>query len=101
MTAGENRQRLSDILSVLATAIVDIPPGTSLKYKLTGNQSEEIGLWGHEHVRNLAGEIGTEFTRRSEAEPAEGKFESLSIQVKICPFHVFCPLPSSTLLVIF
>ena len=83
MAAGENKQRLSDVLSVLATAIADIPPGTSLRYKLTGNQSEGIGLWGHEYVRNLAGEIGTEFTRRSEAQPAEGTLGSCLLQFKL------------------
>ena len=88
MAAGENKHRLSDVLSVLATAIADVPSGTSLKYKLTGNQSEGIGLWGHEYVRNLAGEIGTEFTRRTEeADPPEGAFVNLKY---LSPYIMFC-----------
>lgn len=35
----------------------------SLGYRLTGSEGD-IGSWGHEYVRNLAGEIAEEYTMR-------------------------------------
>ncbi|XP_038982811.1 26S proteasome non-ATPase regulatory subunit 2 homolog A-like isoform X2 [Phoenix dactylifera] len=35
----------------------------SLKYRLLGSEGD-IGSWGHEYVRNLAGEISQEFAKR-------------------------------------
>lgn len=35
----------------------------SLNYRLTGSEGD-IGSWGHEYVRNLAGEIAEEYTMR-------------------------------------
>ena len=35
----------------------------SLGYRLTGSGGD-IGSWGHEYVRNLAGEIAEEYTMR-------------------------------------
>ena len=78
MPAGKSKAQLSDVLSVLTTAIPDTDVGTSLKYKLQGKEDEEIGLWGHEYVRNLAGEIGVEYQRRIEADPPIGLFVTVS-----------------------
>jgi hypothetical protein len=35
----------------------------SLRFRLQGSVGD-IGSWGHEYVRNLAGEIGNEFQQR-------------------------------------
>jgi RPN1 N-terminal domain len=35
----------------------------SLEYKLAGNVTE-LGQWGHEYLRSLAGQIGQEYTAR-------------------------------------
>lgn len=35
----------------------------SLKYRLLGSEGD-IGSWGHEYVRNLAGEIAQEHSKR-------------------------------------
>jgi 26S proteasome regulatory subunit N1 len=34
-----------------------------LEYKLAGNVTE-LGQWGHEYLRSLAGQIGQEYTAR-------------------------------------
>ncbi|KAH0866776.1 hypothetical protein HID58_073798 [Brassica napus] len=38
-------------------------PRESLSYRLIGTEGD-IGSWGHEYVRNLAGEIAQEYTKR-------------------------------------
>jgi len=56
---GENRVLLADVISLLAmtmSAPTDAMP-ESLKYRLLGTP-ESLGSFGHEYVRNLAGEIG-------------------------------------------
>ena len=51
---------LSYLLLILCYAILF---QESLKYRLNGSESD-IGSWGHEYVRNLAGEIAKEYTIR-------------------------------------
>lgn len=79
----------------------------SLKFKLSGAKDYEalagrgapskhaednLGSWGHEFVRSLAGEIGQEYNQRviAGADPEEDKaFEDLLRMVHvIVPFHV-------------
>jgi len=55
-----DRRLFSDILSVLAMTMGAEGKRESLHYKLQGN-SKDIGDWGHEYVRALAGEVGTEY----------------------------------------
>lgn len=45
-----------------------------------------VGAWGHEYVRNLAGEIGKEFAAREEAEQPTDDLESLVDE--ILPFFM-------------
>ena len=46
----------------------------------------EVGLWGHEYVRSLSGEIGEEYhTRREAEEPVEDLLELVS---QIVPYHM-------------
>ena len=78
-----------------------------MKFKLSGAQDYEVlagrgapskhsednlGSWGHEFVRSLAGEIGQEYNQRviAGADPEEDKpFEDLLRMVHvIVPFHV-------------
>ncbi|CAM9618503.1 unnamed protein product [Phaeothamnion confervicola] len=69
----QNCLALADVLSVLAMTMA--APGTrdSLRYKLAGNRTD-LGQWGHEYLRSLAGQIGQEYTARTtrvgEAKPA-------------------------------
>jgi 26S proteasome regulatory subunit N1 len=54
---GALQKALADILSVLAMTMAPEGSRESLSYKLKGN-STELGVWGHEFVRSLAGEVG-------------------------------------------
>ncbi|KAK3247512.1 hypothetical protein CYMTET_42990 [Cymbomonas tetramitiformis] len=87
MDSGENKFLLADVLSLLAMTLVtkedEIPE--SLKYRLLGS-TEDIGSWGHEYVRNLAGEIGVEFNRRQNV--GESVEELLGLARQIVPFHM-------------
>ena len=58
LTVGaQNKKELADILSVLAMTMAPEGSREMLHFKLQGN-STELGLWGHEYVRSLTGEIG-------------------------------------------
>jgi 26S proteasome regulatory subunit N1 len=57
------RRELADILSVLAMTMAASDSRESLSFKLQGNVSD-LGAWGHEYVRSLAGEIGREYASR-------------------------------------
>ncbi|XP_015887277.1 26S proteasome non-ATPase regulatory subunit 2 homolog A [Ziziphus jujuba] len=61
------KKYLADILSVLALTIsssaADREQRESLKYRLLSSKGD-LGSWGHEYVRNLAGEIAQEYTER-------------------------------------
>ena len=87
---GENKLLLADIISLLsmtnAPVAGEIPE--SLKYRLLGSK-EDIGNWGHEYVRNLAAEIGTEYHRRMEQEGDKASMDDLmSLVTEIIPFHM-------------
>jgi 26S proteasome regulatory subunit N1 len=64
----------ADVLSALAMALgpkdreKEAQPTVILHYRLEGNRdnAEEISSWGHEYVKALAGELGTEFRRRTQ-----------------------------------
>ncbi|KAI9827154.1 MAG: proteasome regulatory particle base subunit [Thelocarpon impressellum] len=61
--AGEAKDLLADILSVLGMTYSDENRVDSLKYRLLA-PSDEIGSWGHEYVRHLALELGQEYQKR-------------------------------------
>ncbi|KAK4776901.1 hypothetical protein SAY86_005589 [Trapa natans] len=68
-------------------SIVD--PGNSsqesLKYRLLGSEGD-IGSWGHEYVRNLAGEIAQEYSKR---QGEETPIDDLMVLVQqIVAFHM-------------
>ncbi|KAL0443958.1 UNVERIFIED_CONTAM: 26S proteasome non-ATPase regulatory subunitA [Sesamum latifolium] len=57
----------------------------SLKYRLLGSDGD-IGSWGHEYVRNLAGEIAQEYAKR---QSEEGQIDDLmELVVQIVAFHM-------------
>eukprot|EP00457_Paulinella_chromatophora_P001076 gb/GEZN01001078.1/.p1 GENE.gb/GEZN01001078.1/~~gb/GEZN01001078.1/.p1 ORF type:complete len:1026 (-),score=226.37 gb/GEZN01001078.1/:180-3257(-) len=70
MPDGANKKFLSDILSVLAMTLNLESERASLKYKLQGSE-EEVGQWGHEYCRHLAGEIGAEYKENMLADRAQ------------------------------
>ncbi|VEU44572.1 unnamed protein product [Pseudo-nitzschia multistriata] len=104
----EFRARLADVVAVLAMTMSKPEDRESLKFKLSGdkdydalaamqgeskNESEDnLGSWGHEFVRSLAGEIGQEYNQRliDGADPdSDEAFEDLLKFVHvIVPFHL-------------
>lgn len=61
--AHDLKQKMADMLSVLAMTMST--PGSSecLKFKLEGTNFD-ISTWGHEYVRYLSGEIAEEYNKR-------------------------------------
>lgn len=103
----ELRARLADVLSVLAMTMGKPEDRESLHFKLAGAKDYEIlasnemeskpatdnlGSWGHEYVRSLAGEIGEEYAARVIAgcnpEEDEPFADLLRMVDVIVPFHV-------------
>jgi len=102
----ELRARLADVLAVLAMTMGKPEERESLRFKLAGakdyeilktrgivmDEDENLGSWGHEFVRSLAGEIGQEYSARvlNGADPDQDEpFTDLLQMVDvIVPFHV-------------
>lgn len=85
MPESELKKYLADILSVLALTMSAEGERESLKYRLLGSEGD-IGSWGHEYVRNLAGEISQEYVKRqSEEAPIEDLMELVQ---QIVAFHM-------------
>eukprot|EP00566_Odontella_aurita_P002490 CAMPEP_0113572108 /NCGR_PEP_ID=MMETSP0015_2-20120614/25918_1 /TAXON_ID=2838 /ORGANISM="Odontella" /LENGTH=932 /DNA_ID=CAMNT_0000475117 /DNA_START=74 /DNA_END=2872 /DNA_ORIENTATION=+ /assembly_acc=CAM_ASM_000160 len=101
------RARLADVLAVLAMTMGKHEERESLKFKLSafkdydalttrGQASrvddDNLGSWGHEFVRSLAGEIGQEYNARvleGEDPDDDTPFSDLLSMVDvIVPFHV-------------
>ncbi|PIA32537.1 hypothetical protein AQUCO_04400025v1 [Aquilegia coerulea] len=86
-TMGDSDQRkyLADILSVLALTMSAEGERESLKFRLLGSEGD-IGSWGHEYVRNLAGEISQEYVHRQTEEADIDDLMGLVTQ--IVAFHM-------------
>jgi 26S proteasome regulatory subunit N1 len=103
----ELRARLADVLAVLAMTMGKPEDRESLKFKLAGIKdydslssrdidttkiAKDLGSWGHEFVRSLAGEIGEEYAARviDGADPDQDEaFDDLLKMVDvIVAFHV-------------
>lgn len=105
------RAKLADVLSVLAMTMGKPQARESLSFKLSGltdyksfvaegkhaedieDPSANLGSWGHEFVRSLAGEIGQEYNARvlkGDVDPDDDSaFQDLLEMVDvIVPFHV-------------
>ncbi|GMY10201.1 26S proteasome non-ATPase regulatory subunit 2 homolog A [Fagus crenata] len=85
MGDSELKKYLADILSVLALTMSAEGERESLKYRLEGTGGD-IGSWGHEYVRNLAGEISQEYAKRQSEEVAIDDLMELVQQ--IVAFHM-------------
>ncbi|KAL6570700.1 26S proteasome non-ATPase regulatory subunit 2 A [Orobanche gracilis] len=85
MVDSDLKKMLADILSVLALTMSPEGERESLKYRLLGSEGD-IGSWGHEYVRNLAGEIAQEYAKRQSEETS---FDDLmDLVVQIVAFHM-------------
>lgn len=89
LAQSETKTLLADILAVLAMTMAKEGSRESLKFKLLGN-SIDLGSWGHEFVRSIAGEVGEEYNARMTAESQEEPDVSdlLRIVDAIVPFHM-------------
>lgn len=85
MPDSDTKKLLADILSVLALTMSVEGERESLKYRLLGSD-DDIGSWGHEYVRNLAGEIAQEYVKRQSEEAAIDDLMELVQQ--IVSFHM-------------
>lgn len=85
MPKSDLKKYLADILSVLALTMSAEGERESLKYRLLGSEGD-IGSWGHEYVRNLAGEIAQEYAKRqTEEAPIDDLMELVQ---QIVAFHM-------------
>ncbi|OVA05659.1 Proteasome/cyclosome repeat [Macleaya cordata] len=87
-TMGDSdlKKYLADILSVLALTMSAEGERESLKYRLLGSEGD-IGSWGHEYVRNLAGEISQEYAKRQQIEEAQIE-DLMELVQQIVAFHM-------------
>ncbi|KAK5947395.1 proteasome regulatory particle base subunit [Knufia obscura] len=67
--AGDDRDSLADMLSVLGMTYGDEEDLQTLKFRLLSkSKGEDLGSWGHEYIRHLALEIGKDYEKRLEKE---------------------------------
>uniref|UniRef100_A0A7S3K485 26S proteasome non-ATPase regulatory subunit 2 homolog n=1 Tax=Aureoumbra lagunensis TaxID=44058 RepID=A0A7S3K485_9STRA len=86
-----NKAQLADLLAVLAMTMAKAGSREMLSFKKQG--TKELGSWGHEFVRSLAGEIGEEWAalslEMSDNDDSSKKKETLlSLVDDIVPFHL-------------
>uniref|UniRef100_A0A7N0UKP4 26S proteasome non-ATPase regulatory subunit 2 homolog n=1 Tax=Kalanchoe fedtschenkoi TaxID=63787 RepID=A0A7N0UKP4_KALFE len=85
MPDSDQKKLLADILSVLALTMSADGERESLKFRLLGSEGD-IGSWGHEYVRNLAGEIAQEYAKRQgEEAPID---DLMGLVQQIVAFHM-------------
>lgn len=102
------RARLADVLAVLAMTMGNHEERESLKFKLAGmkdyenlksrgassfpDERENLGSWGHEFARSLAGEIGKEYNARvidgADPDTDDAFLDLLKMVDVIVPFHI-------------
>jgi len=103
------RARLADVLAVLSMTMGKPEERESLRFKLSGMKDydllikkgsgstitlddDNLGSWGHEFVRSLAGEIGQEYNARvmdgSDPESDDDFIDLMGMVDIIVPFHI-------------
>ena len=87
MPTDETRRFIADIISILSMTMSSekYGPGECLKYRLLGSR-EEIGSWGHEYVRHLAGEVALDW--QSENTTADRSADLIRLVKEIVPYHM-------------
>ncbi|ODN05575.1 26S proteasome non-ATPase regulatory subunit 2 [Orchesella cincta] len=84
ITEDETKQFCAEVISVLAMTISD--GRDCLNYKLLGIE-RDIGEWGHEYVRHLAGEISQDWWEIKK-EDSERREKLLQLATKIIPYNL-------------
>ena len=87
MPSDETRRFTADVISILAMTMSPEKYGTGecLKYRLLGSR-EELGSWGHEYVRHLAGEVAQDW--QSESTTPERSADLIKLVKEIVPYHM-------------
>mmetsp|Transcript_49059 Transcript_49059/g.140799 ORF Transcript_49059/g.140799 Transcript_49059/m.140799 type:complete len:883 (-) Transcript_49059:135-2783(-) len=85
LPASDLKPFFADVLSVLATTMQKEGSRAALKYRLQGTK-DGLTTWGHEYMRNIAGEIAEEFRERTE-KGGDVK-ELLDLVDEIVPFNM-------------
>eukprot|EP00933_Yihiella_yeosuensis_P032889 TRINITY_DN2655_c0_g1_i1.p1 TRINITY_DN2655_c0_g1~~TRINITY_DN2655_c0_g1_i1.p1 ORF type:complete len:891 (-),score=252.91 TRINITY_DN2655_c0_g1_i1:80-2752(-) len=83
MPISDLKKFYADVLSILSTTMQKEGSRQALKYRLEGTK-EGLTSWGHEYIRNLAGEIGHEFKERGEGDVSD----LLKLVEEIVPFNM-------------
>ncbi|KAG7287865.1 proteasome regulatory particle base subunit [Staphylotrichum longicolle] len=76
--AGDDRNSLADVLSVIGMTYSDEERQDTLKYRLLA-PTQDIGSWGHEYVRHLALEIGEVYGKRIAADESTADLVDLAL----------------------
>ena len=76
--AGDDKNSLADVLSVIGMTFSDEDRQDTLKYRLLA-PTQDIGSWGHEYVRHLALEIGEVFGKRLAADEPTSDLVDLAL----------------------
>lgn len=87
LSDSDIKKYFADILSVLAMTMSSEGEQESLKYRLLGSEGD-IGSWGHEYVRNLAGEITEEYARRQQNNDDQPMDDIMDLVQQIVSFHM-------------
>jgi 26S proteasome regulatory subunit N1 len=83
--AGDDKNSLADTLSVLGMTYGDEDRTDTLKYRLLA-PSGDLGSWGHEYMRHLALEIGSDYQKRlNEERDAD---ELVTLCLALVPFFL-------------
>eukprot|EP00439_Symbiodinium_sp_Y106_P044337 s4196_g5.t1 len=85
MPANDLKRFFADVLSILSTTMQKEGSRQALKYRLEGTK-EGLTSWGHEYIRNIAGEIGEEFKERTDKATDVG--DLLALVEEIVPFNM-------------
>lgn len=82
--ASSTTQLLADLLAVLAMTMSKSGKREILVFKKQGSACD-LGSWGHEFVRALAGEVGAEYSARQFAKSTK---DLVTLVDEIVPFHL-------------
>ncbi|KAL1876550.1 proteasome regulatory particle base subunit [Diaporthe australafricana] len=78
--AGDDKNSLADVLSVIGMTFSDEDRQDTLKYRLLA-PTQDIGSWGHEYVRHLALEIGEVYAKRITGEESTSDLVDLALSL--------------------
>lgn len=77
-SAGDDKNSLADVLSVIGMTFSDEDRQDTLKYRLLA-PTQDVGSWGHEYVRHLALEIGEFYAKRITADDPTNDLVDLAL----------------------